>query len=616
MCGIAGKVVFDRDARPGRELLARMAASMVHRGPDEAGLETWPQAGFSHRRLSILDLEGGRQPLSNEDGTVWAMLNGEIYNFIELRRGLSSRGHRFRTQGDTEVLVHLWEEKGPDLLEDLRGMFALAIWDTGQRTLLLARDRLGKKPLYWAHPRGEAVVFASEAKALKEDPEVDRSVDPAAIDQYLALQYIPAPATAWKGIHKLPAAHRLLVRGRSVEVSRYWSLPSSTGEPRDRRAVISDLTASLDEAVGLRLRSDVPVGVFLSGGIDSSSIAASMAEQTERVHSCTVGFGDSRHDERAAAAEVAGALNFHHQEIGVDLEVEALVRRLPQVFDEPFADPAAVPTLALSRAAREHMKVALSGDGGDELFGGYWRLLAQRREARVRRAGLMGWAFRGGLGLVSPQHPALARLRLDPGSAYAAKHCDEFFRESARRAIRGPLLRESCDPAEVGRVFVDAWRRSHSPSEVGRALEVDLTTCLPEQLMTKVDRASMAFGLEVRSPLLDHCFVEAVCRLPIDRRVERFGQKRLLRALSRERLPHSALERRKHGFTVPLEGWLRGPLDELVTELLGPGPTLGGLVDRVELRRTVRSFRDGDARAARPVWSLLVLALWSRAEGL
>src|SRR5436309_10342694 len=386
MCGIVGK--FSLDDRPiDSRLLGRMDGRLSRRGPDDEGYYVSGPIGLASRRLSIIDLDTGRQPISNEDGTVWVVLNGEIYNFIELRAELERRGHRFRTQSDTEVIVHLYEEEGAGLLKHLRGMFAFAVWDGRQRRLLLARDRLGEKPLFYAHDPGRALLFASELKSLLVDPDIRPSIDVAAVDQYLSLLYISAPASIFNEIKKLPAGHYLTCTERDIEIHEYWDVPLPP-EGEEDRLDEERLRAQVREAVRIQLRSDVPLGAFLSGGIDSTTVVATMAEDLgPEVMTCSVGFPEEGYNELAHAQTVAACLGSRHQSRVIGPPSRELIERLSWHFDEPFGDSSAVPTWEVSGLARKSVKVALSGDGGDELFGGYRRHAIENWEHMLRRYG-------------------------------------------------------------------------------------------------------------------------------------------------------------------------------------------------------------------------------------
>jgi asparagine synthase (glutamine-hydrolysing) len=617
MCGIAGKL--NLDGRPvERALLRRMAGRLVHRGPDDDGFHVAGAIGLASRRLSIIDVDTGRQPVSNEDGTVHVVLNGEIYNFVELRGRLEAAGHRFRTRTDTEVLVHLWEDHGVGLLDHVRGMFALALWDARRRELLLARDRLGEKPLFYALVPGRTLVFGSELKAVLADPEVETTLDPVALDQYLSLLYVPAPRTIHREVRKLPAAHYLRAAGGAIEVREYWDVPlppANAPAPVDAEA----LRERLDEAVRLQLRSDVPLGAFLSGGVDSSTVVASMAAHLgPGVVTCSVGFAQARYSEVGFARQVAAAVRSDHQERAVEAPGPALIERLGWHLDEPFGDSSAVPTFAVSATARERVKVALSGDGGDELFGGYRRHAVERWEQRLRRCGGPLARVLGGLARALPAgvrgRNALGRLAEAPERACAAKFAHDSRADGARATLYGGELRAlvaDADPLEPFRRF---YARAAATDPLNRILYVDLKTYLADDILVKVDRMSMAHGLEVRAPLLDHRLVELVAGWPGPAKVSAAATKPLLRALLEGVVPRQAWDRPKHGFEAPIGEWLRAePLRGYAEDLLlAPSGLCARLLDRRALRALWQAHLSGQADHRHELWMLLMLETWHR----
>ncbi len=571
MCGIAGK--FTLDDRPiDAGLITRMAERLSHRGPDDAGYHVSGPIGLASRRLSIIDLATGRQPISNEDGTVWVVLNGEIYNFVELRATLERRGHCFRTRTDTEVIVHLYEDEGPGLLEHLRGMFAFALWDVRRRQLLLARDRLGEKPLFYAHRPGRALLFASELKSLLVDPEIQPSINVAAVDQYLSLLYIPAPATIFSEIKKLPAGHYLTCTEQGIEVHEYWDVPLPPEGEEDRLDEES-LRAQLREAVRIQLRSDVPLGAFLSGGIDSTTVVAAMSPARE------------------------------------------LIERLSWHFDEPFGDSSAVPTWEVSGLARERVKVALSGDGGDELFGGYARHATEKWEHALRRCGrAAAWTMArvaAGLPAGLTGRNALTRLAGPPDQACAVKFQFGRGAPQLKARIYAAGFRDAIATIDPLAPFKQAYARAGKVDPLNRILYVDLKTYLADDILVKVDRMSMAHGLEVRAPFLDHRLVEMVARLPGRTKVTRLATKPLLRAALDGRVPRTAWDRPKHGFTAPIGLWLRNGLRDCVEERLFSRSSLGrDLFDPKGLRQLWEDHRTGRGEHAHEIWMLLMLETW------
>ncbi len=620
MCGLVGKFAFSDDTVVERDLLERMSRTLAHRGPDDVGYYVKGRVGFGHRRLSIIDLEAGHQPLANEDHSIWVMFNGEIYNYVELREELARRGHQFRTASDTEVIVHLYEERGEDFVHALRGMFAIALWDERLETLILVRDRLGKKPLYYSDIGGKGIVFGSELQAVAIDPLVDREIDPEAVDAFLSLQYIPAPLSILKAVRKLPAGHLLRCTSCGVTIREYWDAPFAD-EPSDQNTPWRDeLIGHLADSVRIRLRSDVPLGAFLSGGIDSSAVVAEMAQQLPRpVVACTATFDDTEHDEREHARAVARHLQCDYREQAVQPEVRDLPTRIVEAFDEPFADAAAIPNYLLAQAARRHVKVALTGDGGDELFAGYWRHSRERLETRLRSAlgpvattivpALAPWIAPAG------RRAGLARLGMPRAQAYAWKHCGVLFDPTLKSGLYSHTFARTCrefDPSERFRHFYD---RCPSIDPVNKALYVDLKTSLADGILVKVDRTSMAHGLEIRSPLLDHEMVEFAMRVPSGLKLRRRRGKHLLSLAMADRLPRQILDRPKHGLTTPVARWLRCEWRESAEEcLLGRRAIERGLFERGFVEAMWKTHLSGSDVYAQHLWSLVALELWLRRQ--
>lgn len=623
MCGICGKVAFDgRVIDAG--LIERMLATLIHRGPDDQGVYTAPFIGLGQRRLSIIDLSRvATAPLSNEDGTIWVTHNGEIYNFQTLREELIQKGHEFRTRGDTEVLVHLYEEHGPDLVARLRGMFAFAIWDSRRGLLFAARDRFGKKPFFYARtPTG--LVFGSEIKAITADPDVPVAPDFRAIDRYLTLQYVPSPWSAFEGIRRLPPAHTLtcMANGR-VEVRRYWQLRADHKLTSPPDQIAEELLQRLREAVRLRLMADVPLGAFLSGGVDSSAVVALMAEASGGpVKTFSIGFDDDAFNELPYAREVALRYGTDHHEFVVRPEIADLLPRLVRLYNEPFADSSAVPTYYVAKITREHVKVALSGDGGDESFSGY------ENYARVNR-----WS-------AADVIPAVARRRVF-GSAAALLDRLPYNNPLARASrglnmialdLRGRLALQTSifKPREKRALYTRHFRAmvngddsagwegadltwNQAADSLDWMMQYDLRSYLPDCLMTKTDIASMANSLEVRCPFLDHPLVEFAAAIPSAlKRNEQRGKVILRRAL-RNLVPPTVLERPKMGFAVPLGKWLRTELADMLSAVL-----LDGRAQRRDLfvptfvRRMIREQSQGVRDWSSRLWALLWLELWFR----
>lgn len=628
MCGIAGVVHFDGLPPEQHEVAARMAATLRHRGPDDSGRFSDGLASLGHARLSIIDLENGHQPLPNEDGTVWVVFNGEIYNFRQLFDALHARGHQFRTRCDTEVLVHLYEDFGTSFVEHLNGMFAIALWDARQQKLVLVRDRLGIKPLYWTR-NGHRVAFGSELKALLVAADVHRDIDPAAMIDYLTLGHVPAPRTVFKAIRKLEPGHMAVCHGSGIAVRRWWDVPFGQ-EPlgpsteKQKRWWIDQFAELLEDAVRLRLVADVPVGAFLSGGVDSALVTTAMCRRASgAVLTHTVGFDEKDHDERAWAREVAGLLGTDHREVVVRPDAAWAAKALIRHFDEPFADPSAVPTLYLSQVARERVKVALSGDGGDELLAGYRRYrfdmaesaLRARMPAWLRRstAGLAGWLYPQADWLPRPLRARRTLQNLAGDNASAHLRSVALMGGTLTDLLLRPEIWNSAgnhDPFLRGRELFHQCPARHL---LNRFLYVDLKTLMADEILTKVDRASMAVGLEVRAPLLDYRLVELAARLPIDLKLAAGRGKVVLRAICSRWLGNGIASRPKHGFDVPTDGWFRGPLRAMAYDLLtGPASRCREWIEVAAVRRLLSNHDRGIHANGRALWTILNLELWAR----
>ena len=613
MCGIAGRATRDGLRAGDAELVERMLRSLAHRGPDEQYSIADTQTVVGSRRLSIIDLDTGRQPLTNEDGSVVVSQNGEIYGYVELRDRLLNEGHTFRTKGDTETIAHAYEAYGPAFVNELHGMFAVAVWDARKRRLVLARDRLGKKPLYWRLHDG-ALTWASELKAIVEDGSLERRVDRDGLAMFFHYGYVPAPTTILQGVNKLPPASVLTWDGGEPTVERYWTpeyLPKSVRTLDEDREALLDL---LRTSTRLRLRSDVPVGAFLSGGLDSSTVVALMAEASPKpIRTFSIGFEEAGFDELPYARTVARAFGTQHTEEVVRIDAIELLPDLAKAYDEPFSDSSAIPTFRVAQLAARELKVVLTGDGGDESFGGYRRY---RMQALTNLpSGPIGGIGRMAASLVS-QTASISRIGhkaatwrrlvdLEPDERY------DWFVSQFERPSRVELLGEN------GRLvdddFMRGLLRSGPPYGTDRMLRADLMSYLPEDLLVKMDRATMANSLEARSPLLDHRLVEFAARLPLDRKVRRNQTKILLRDVAGQLLPESILRRPKMGFSVPVSEWFKGDLGDRFEELaLAPDAALRGLVDQDEVRRLFRDHRAGDAVYGSQLWALTMLEMWGR----
>ena len=603
MCGIAGFYAREGPGHAGPALLRRMTDALVHRGPDDEGVLLDGRVGLGMRRLSIIDLKTGHQPLSNEDQSIWVVFNGEIYTYRQLTAELLARGHQFSTASDTEVLVHLYEEDGEACVERLRGMFAFAIWDQPHRTLFLARDRLGIKPLYYAEtPRG--LVFGSELKAITESPWVSRQPAPRALAAYLQYGYVPDPLSILGGVAKLPPGHTLTVRDSRAGVPRpYWQAADSfrnPAAPLGEEETVEALWAHVTDAVRSHLVSDVPVGAFLSGGVDSSAVLAVMAvEAGARVKSFSVGFREEGYNELPYARRVADWFGTEHHELFVESADLGILEDLLHAVDEPFADASAIPTYLVSRLARTHVKVVLSGDGGDELFAGYDRYLVDDRR---RRLGLLG-----DMGLGGP-------LRVTSAALPDGTPGKNFLYNLSLPRMERYLDSISLFPPRALQDLLDSAVMSEPAVAFGldplsRLQDLDIRTSLPGDILTKLDRTSMAHSLEARVPLLDHPLVEFACRLPARLRLRSRETKYILKRALQGRVPSEVLTRPKQGFGVPLEVWFAGRLPGFFHDTLGDGNRLADVGIRPS---SVRALLDRYARSQRSdhcrrLWALAVL---------
>jgi asparagine synthase (glutamine-hydrolysing) len=625
VCGICG--VAGEGGASGIELVRRMCQAMVHRGPDDEGSQHLDGVTLGMRRLSIIDLDGGHQPIRNEDSTVWVVQNGEIYNHLELRDQLIAAGHLFATQSDTEVLVHGYEQWGEGLLERLNGMFAFALLDRPRGRLLLARDRMGIKPLHYAI-NGRRLVFASELKALLCDPALHRGIDPAALDQYLALEYVPSPRCIVRGISKLPPAHALTwtVADGEHHLRRYWAPDLAAGE-RDARARSLDehceeLRAVLRESVRKELISDVPIGVFLSGGIDSSAVTAMMSQLGGDVKSFSVGFAERSFDEAPYAREVARHLGTEHRELTLEPAMLLdLIPQLPTLLDEPLGDASIIPTYLLSAFTRRHVKVALGGDGGDELFAGYPTMRAHRlagyyrRTPRLLREGLVGpvvrrlpvsrdnlsFDFRAKRFVGGAHHPVGERHQRWMGS----------FAAEERNALLSTDMHGQLEANGRHDPTADVLSDSGLRDPLNQVLLMDMRLYLENDILVKLDRASMMASLEGRVPLLNNDFVEYATRLPLDLKLRGLRSKFLFKRALRGILPDSILRRPKKGFGIPVAHWFRGPLKEQMLSVLSPERIARkGFFDPAAVARLIDEHLDGRRDNRKQLWTLFVFDLW------
>ncbi len=626
MCGITG--VFDTTGRAdiSRSLLDRMNQSLLHRGPDAGGLHLEPGLGLGHRRLSIIDLSSGQQPLYNEDNSVVVVFNGEIYNFQELVPELQALGHVFRTRSDTEVIVHAWEAWGDKCVQRFRGMFAFALWDRNRQVLFLARDRLGVKPLYYSVLADGHCLFGSELKALLVHPGLPREMDPHAVEEYFAYGYIPEPRSIFKGVHKLPPGCMLtLERGKPVpQPVVYWDVAFGSGAAVGAHEVSEELIHRLRESVKIRLISEVPLGAFLSGGVDSSAVVAMMAGlSAEPVVTCSISFGDAAYNESEYAQIVADQYRTQHHVEQVDPDDISLVDHLATVYDEPYADSSAMPTYRVCELARKTVTVALSGDGGDESFGGYRRYRFHVNEERLRSLlplqmrrpvfGLLGrlypkadWAPR--MFRAKSTFEALARETVE---AYFHGVC--LMHNGMRRDLFSARLHSELQGYSAAEVLKRHAARATSDHPLSLVQYLDLKTYLVGDINTKVDRASMAHGLEVREPLMDHTLVEWLAGLPPDIKLRGGEGKFLFKRALEPYLPSSILYRTKMGFAVPLAKWFRGPLRTAMRDaVLGPVLAETGWFNAAYLQRLVEDHQSGRRDYSAPLWSLMMFESFLR----
>ncbi len=618
MCGIAGQVTAGApaDAR----LVTAMGRALRHRGPDDQGVWVQGGVGLAHQRLSVIDLSpAGHQPMSNEDGSVWIVFNGEIYNFRELRRTLDSR-HTFRSRTDTEVILHLYEEHGVECVTHLRGMFAFALWDAKARRLLLARDRVGKKPLYYWE-RGGGLLFASELKALLAGGETP-AVDPVALHHYLTFQYIPAPWTIFQGIRKLRPGHLLIHENGTATERPYWSLSYDRKRAiRSEADCLEEFRALLEESVALRLESDVPLGAFLSGGLDSSSVVALMSRRlTQPVRTFSIGFKEEAYNELPYARDVARRFGTQHQEFVVEPSALDILPVLVRVYDEPFADPSAIPTYYMAQLSRQVVTVVLNGDGGDELLAGYprYRFDAGERFADGCLTGAARARLAALLALLPASLPGAGRLRnrfgrlLAPLSRrYLYRIC--YFSPAEKEALYAEGFGASVRAHDSQALLADWFARAAASEPLDRLLAVDMAAYLPDDLLVKVDRATMAHALEARSPLLDHKLIEFAASLPADLKLRGREGKYLLKAAMRGILPESVLTREKMGFGVPLDRWFRKECRDFVRDTLLSSRSLQRGYFKPEAIRTMLDTEQSGACAyGSRVHALLMLELWHR----
>jgi asparagine synthase (glutamine-hydrolysing) len=624
MCGIAGKLCFDFQAKVPPDLIREMTREIHYRGPDDEGIWVKGNVGLGHRRLSIIDLSSaGHQPMSNEDGSIWITYNGEIYNFLELREEMLKKGHKFTSHTDTEVILHLYEEYGPDCLTHLRGMFAFGLWDERQKCLFLARDRIGQKPLKY-YLDDNCLIFASELKSILKDPQVKREVDIEAIDAYLTYQYVPHPMTGFKGIKKLPHAHYLLWQEGKLAIKRYWSLSFAPKLDRPQREITEGIIGQLQEAVNLRLISDVPLGSCLSGGIDSSAVVATMSQLIKQpVKTFSVGFKEASFNELPYARMISRKFHTQHYEVTVKPSAIDILPKLVWHYEEPFADSSALPTYYLFRMIKPHLKVVLSGDAGDENFAGYNRYVRIKQFAQYKNIPVFmrRYFIENILGLflrVTKHnffHTALCYAKAAGNDDLIEKYISivGFFKQSEKKEIYSPAFYSwvsGCNPPFFLRKF---FQDSDAEDKLEGFLFTDFNSYLPDDLMVKVDIASMMHSIECRVPMLDHKFLEFVARIPFEYKLRRLKKKYIFKKSLQGILPAKILNRRKKGFGVPIGKWLRDELKDFTYEYLLSSKSLSrGYFNKEAVRKFLDEHTQTGIDHSNKIWALLWLELWHR----
>lgn len=595
-----------------------MTDTIIHRGPDDDGIFVGPGIGLGFRRLSIIDVVGGHQPISNEDGRIWVMLNGEIYNYPELRQKLLDRGHKFTTRSDTESIVHLYEEYGEDCFRLLRGMFAIALWDSGKRKLLLARDRVGKKPLFYAANK-ERLLFGSELKCLLAADRSIRTIDSQALSDYFSYGYISAPKSVYRDVRKVQPGHYLVASSNGLREVPYWDLSFSQVENRTEEEWCDMLRHSLCEATRVRLMSDVPLGAFLSGGVDSSSVVAMMSHLMKRaVTTCSIGFEDKEYNESDFARLISKKFQTDHHEQVIRPQAVEILKKLVWHYDEPFADSSAIPTYYVSWVARQSVTVALGGDGGDESLGGYRRYYFDQLENRLRRmvpAGLRSNVF-GPLGRAYPPlawAPRVFRakatfqsLARSPLEGYF--NSISIFRPDEKRRLLTGDFKASLGEYDSIDVLQHHYDRAGTDDLLSRIQYVDIKTYLPDDILAKVDRASMAVSLEVRAPLLDHHFLELTARIPSSMKLRGTSGKYIFKKAMADILPHDILHRQKQGFAVPLRRWFRGEIRDLAHDAIFSRDD--GILDVSYLRKIWDEHQAGTYDRSSHLWAILMYREW------
>ena len=621
MCGICGVVNAGNDSLIDKGILHQMCQTIYHRGPDDDGYYFDQQAGLGMRRLSIIDLVSGDQPVSNEDETLWVVFNGEIYNYKSLHADFVGKGHRFKTKSDTEVIVHAYEEYGERCPEYFNGMFAFALWDVPRRRLLLARDHVGIKPLYYWIGQ-DRLIFGSELKSVIAHPGVPREIDLVALDQFLTLEYIPTPRTIFKGVYKLPPGYRLVYQEGNVHIEQYWDIPDKD-VPGDEKIIEEMLIELIDDSVRMQLMSDVPLGAFLSGGIDSSTVVASMSKSSNSsVKTFSIGFDDATYNELPYARAIASRFRTDHTEEILEPDIADLAERLVRHLDEPFGDFSIFPTYLVSEVARKEVKVVLSGDGGDELFGGYDTYVAQQmdRYYRYLPASLRQGLIPTLMGKVPPRPEKKGLInktkRFVEGAALPSslQHTRWmlFMTAEDKSYLYQPDVSACLDGTSTASVLEGHFDRKTGFDPLAQQQYVDIKTYLVDDILTKVDRMSMAVSLETRVPLLDYRIVELAVNLPPQMKLYRGETKRILKQAMAGRLPHEVLNKPKQGFSIPLKNWLRDPLKPMMMDLLSPEKVQQrGYFNPECVSRWVSEHMNGTMNHSHRLWALMVFELWN-----
>lgn len=620
MCGICGIFNYASEQPIDLVTINKMCSVMTHRGPDDEGLYIDENIGLGMRRLSIIDLKTGHQPISNEDKSVWIVFNGEIYNHCLIRKELESSGHRFSTSSDTEAIVHAYEEYGEDCVNKLNGMFAFAIWDKNKKKLFIARDRIGIKPLYYYHD-DKSFIFGSELKVILQYPGIPKQIDYEALEEFLAFEYIPAPKTIFKGIYKLPQAHYISVQNQKIIINEYWKLHFKDVK-RTEDETCDELYLILKEAVKMMLISDVPLGAFLSGGIDSSTVVALMSEVMDRpVKTFSIGFDDPSYNELEYARKVAKHFGTDHTELVIKPDIPCWVDKIIKYIDEPFGDFSIFPTFLVSELARSQVKVSLSGDGGDELFAGYEHYLANNIERIYRnipffvRRKLVPLV----IDLMPPTSEKKGLINMMKRFVEGTQQPDQlrhfrwmkFFGEAEKQQLFSPEVRNVINRDASYRVFTDYFDEPNGADYLGQEIFADIKTYLCDDILVKVDRMSMANSLEARVPFLDHRFVEFAATIPSSMKLNRFRMKYIFKKCMSKILPKEIIYKQKQGFSIPIKNWLRRDLKPLMEEVLSiERLKKEGFFNPAYVQKLKSEHLEGLKNHSHKLWALMVFGMW------